>query len=147
MIKKIVSTCVATLILGSMMSTGMANDLDAAPIHWGSNPINNANGEFKNGKSFCSKKYIGRKTCIPAMNNTSDVLTVLTTAYASDTAPNGTVVTLMGKDSLDSVVFTVQDIDAHGQATTVYSGPANDKEGIVCNEDQNSKAITCSAWK
>lgn len=148
MIKKIVFVCASALALGSTMTASMANSFDAskaAPIHWGS-IINNSSNLFQNGKSFCSKKYIGRKTCIPAMNNTPDSLTVMTTAYASANAPADSVVALMGKDVVDAAVFTVQATDANGKVSTVYSGPAKNKEGIICKQDQTTKAVTCSAW-
>src|SRR3990167_6477862 len=139
MIKKILGTCVLTIILGGAASTAVfANNVNvmvAPPIHWGKSPISNPDGVFKNGKSFCSKKYIGRKSCIPGMNNTADTLVFSTVSYANDSAPSNSVVTLMGKDLLSSVVFTVQDTSADGKVNTVYSGPANNREGIVCNQD------------
>ena len=149
MMKNVLVSCVAAVVLGGTFSaTSFANDVTVAPsVHWGKSPINNSAGVFKNGKSFCSKKYIGRKTCIPGMNNTADTLTFSAPTYNSDNAPTDTVVTLMGKLSVPSVVYTVQDTGADGKVSTVYSGPANNKEGVVCNQDKTTKAITCAAWK
>lgn len=151
MIKKIVGSCALAIVLGSAVTiTGFAdttNEMVAPPIHWGKSPISNTGGIFKNGKSFCSKKYIGRKTCIPAMNNTADSLTFSTVAYNNDSAPSNTVVTLMGRDLLSSVIFTVQDTTSDGKVSTVYSGPANNREGLICNQDATTKAITCIPWK
>lgn len=79
------------------------------------------------------------------MNNTQDDLTVSAETYNSDDAPVGSVVALMGKASLPSTTFTVVDATADGKA--IYSGPANNREGIVCSQDAKSKAITCAAWK
>lgn len=149
--KKTLLSCAIAVVLGSAVSAAAfannANVMVAPPIHWGKQPISNAAGDFKNGKSFCSKKYIGRKACIPGMNNTADTLTFSTTQYGNDSAPSSTVVTLMGKDSLPSVVFTVQDMAADGKMSTVYSGPANNREGIICNQDKTTKAVTCTPWK
>lgn len=150
MFKKIVISCATAVVLGNCFSAAVfASDVNidkAAPIHWGSHPYNNiGESNFKTGKKFCAKKYRGKKTCIPAMNNTQDSLAVNTVSYGGDNAPIGTVVALMGKESLLSTTFTVTDTTAGGK--TVYSGPANNREGIVCNEDQASKNITCAAWK
>ena len=151
MLKKVVGSCLIGLVFGGVMSTATfaseSSDMAAPPIHWGKNPINNPSGLYKNGKSFCSKKYIGRKTCIPGMNNTADSLTFSTVDYKNDTAPSNSVVTVMGKDLLTSVLFTVQDTTADGKVTTVYSGPANNRVGIICNQNTTTKAITCADWK
>lgn len=149
--KKTLIACSAVAIVSGLISlASFADDIDAskaAPIHWGKAPIHADAGEYKNGKTFCSKKYIGRKTCIPGMNNTSSNLTFEATTYDSDVAPASSVVSLMGTDKLDTVVFTVKNIDADGKVNTVYSGPANNREGVICNEDQATKAIACNAWK
>lgn len=144
MIKKIMLSCAASMVL----CTGVfADELNGAPpIHWSKSPFDNTGLAFKSGKSFCAKKFVGRKTCIPAMNNTTDQLTFNTADYNADNAPTNMVVTLMGKGALASTIFTVQDTDANGKVNTVYSGPANNREGIVCSED-DAKAITCAAWK
>lgn len=149
MFKKAVISCVAVAVLGSGFSTAIfADDSNKVPpIHWAANPFNNASDTFTSGKSFCGKKYIGKKTCIPAMNKTADTLTISTTSYDSSNAPSGDVVTLMGKGSLPSTVFTVADTDASGRTTTVYSGPANNREGIICSTDSTSHATACKAWK
>jgi hypothetical protein len=151
MIKKILSSCALTIILGSAVSTatfaGNENAMVAPPIHWGKSPISNPAGLYKNGKSFCSKKYIGRKTCIPGMNNTADALTFSTVEYNSDNAPANTVVTLMGTGALTSVIFTVQDTASDGKVSTVYSGPADNRVGLICNQDEKTKAVTCAPWK
>lgn len=151
MLKKILGSCVLTIILGSAVSTATlaasVNSMVTPPIHWGKNPIANPAGIFKNGKSFCHQKYIGKKTCIPGMNNTADTLTFSTVDYSSDTAPTNTVVALMGRDLLSSDVFTVQDTAADGKVSTVYSGPANNKEGIICSQDETTKAVACAPWK
>ena len=150
MMKKIVTSCIATLVFASVSASCFAmdtNTLNAEATHWGKAPIHVSADEFQNGKSFCRKKYFGQKTCIPAINNTSDMLTVMTSAYGSDSAVASSVVTLMGKEQLDSVTFTVQDTDGDGKVTTVYSGPANNREGVICNQDQATKAITCGLWK
>lgn len=81
------------------------------------------------------------------MNNTADTLTFGTTDYASDDAPTNTIVTLMGKNLLSSVVFTVQDTTADGKVSTVYTGPANNREGVICNQDVTTKAVACASWK
>lgn len=148
--KKIVITTAATMMLGAISATCLANGADTVSseaIHWGKAPIHVSAGDFQNGQAFCRKKYFGQKTCIPAINNTSDILTVITSAYGSDTAVTNSVATLMGKDKVDSVTFTVQDTAADGKVTTVYSGPANNREGVICNQDQTTKAITCDVWK
>lgn len=143
-------TSAVAMIAGIAATSSLANSADtmnAESIHWGKAPIHVSASDFQNGKSFCRKKYFGQKTCIPAINNTSDMLTVITSAYGSDTAVASSVVTLMGKDKVDSVTFTIQDTDADGKVTTVYSGPANNREGVICNQDQSTKAITCDVWK
>ena len=147
MLKKILGTCAFTIMLGSVVSTTAFASTTTPPIHWGKNPMSNPAGLYKSGKSFCSKKYIGRKTCIPGMNNTADALTFSTVAYANDNAPANTIVTLMGKDLLTSVIFTVQDTAPDGTVSTVYSGPANNREGVVCNQDATTKAVTCVPCK
>jgi hypothetical protein len=125
-----------------------AEDLNGAPpIHWSKSPFDNTALIFKNGKSFCAKKFVGRKTCIPAMNNTTDQLTFSTADYDADNAPAHMVVTLMGKGALPTTLFTVQDTDEDGKVNTVYSGSANNREGIVCNADDATKAVTCAPWK
>lgn len=144
MLKKLVLSCAAAMILGGGLSASVfASDVNAVPpIHWSSHPFDNTSGSFKSGKSFCAKKFIGKKTCIPAMNNTADTLTFNTDVYKSDQAPAGNVVTLMGKGALVSTIFTVMD-----GSTTVYSGPADNRAGIICSTDKVSKSTTCAAWK
>lgn len=149
MLKKIVLSCAATMILGSGLSvTAFASDVNAVPpIHWSSHPFDNSAGAFESGKAFCAKKFIGRKTCIPAMNNTSDILTFSADTYGNSDAQVGNVVTLMGKGSLPSTIFTVQDTAPDGTKNTVYSGPANNRVGIICKSDPTTKNVTCSDWK
>lgn len=151
MLKKTLVSCALAVVLGSVSSAAVfASDMNATvapPVHWGKKPISNVAGAFKDGKSFCRKKYFGKKVCIPGMNNTTDALTFSAPTYNSDNAPSSTVVTLMGKLLLPTVMFTVQDTAADGKVSTVYSGPANNREGVVCNQDATTKAITCAAWK
>ena len=149
MFKKIVISCAATVILGACISSNVfASDANKAlPIHWGSHAYNNTADAFKTGKKFCGNKYRGEKTCIPAMNNTEDALTINAASYDSANAPTGSIVALIGKGSLPSTVFTVVDTTADGKTSTVYSGPANNREGIICSKDATSKITTCTAWK
>ena len=149
MLKKLVMSCATSVILGGLFSTSvLASDTNkVTPIHWGSHPYSNAADEFKTGKKFCGNKYRGKKTCIPAMNNTDDTLTISASTYDSSKAPASNIVALIGKDSLPSTIFTVVDTTADVKSSTVYSGPANNREGIVCSKDTTTKATTCSAWK
>lgn len=142
-------TCAATVILGSSFSAAVfANDTNKVPpIHWGSHPYGNAENAFANGKKFCGNKYRGEKTCIPVMNSTEDTLTINATSYDSTNSPTGNIVALIGKDSLPSTIFTVLDTTADGSTSTVYSGPANNREGVICSKDASSNATTCTAWK
>lgn len=146
MFKKIILSCAVAAVLGSAFSTSVfadeSNVAKQPPIHWSKHPFSNADNTFKNGKAFCRKKYFGRKVCIPAMNNTVDALVFNTSDYSNGNVPSSDVLALMGKGSLPTVIFTVQD-----GGKTVYSGPANNREGVICTADKVTNAVTCAAWK
>lgn len=146
MIKKIVMASAIAMTAGSSFANNV-DTMNAAPIHWGKAPIHASAGDFQNGKSFCRTKYFGQKTCIPVFNNTGDMLTVISSDYGSDSSVANSVATLMGRDKLDTATITIQDTDTDGKISTVYSGPANNREGVLCNQDETTKAISCDLWK
>jgi len=146
MIKKTLFSLIATSFFSAVFAGNVSTTV-VPPIHWGSHSYDNSTETFKNGKLFCAKKYVGKKVCIPALNNTSDTLSISTASYGNSDVNSKNVVALMGKDALPTTIFTIQDTSPNAQNATVYSGPANNREGVVCNEDETSHAVTCSPWK